>query len=196
MSPALAPEVDLRRRRLLRWLAVGPAALSLGLRDTLARAGDGLREGLAAPRTLSLVSTHTGERLSVRYFSAGRYVPDALERLYRLLRDHRTGDVSPIDPRLFDQLHALASCAGCAPRYEIISGYRSPATNARLRAASSGVARRSLHMEGRAIDVRLPGVDCARLRDLALDMGAGGVGYYAKSDFVHLDTGRVRSWSG
>lgn len=196
MPAVIPPGVDPRRRRLLQWFALGPAALSLGLRPALARAGDGVQEGLAAPRSLTLVSTHTGERLSVRYFDGSQYDPQALARLHHVLRDHRTGDVSPIDPRLFDQLHALAGCAECAPDYEIISGYRSPATNARLNANSSGVAKRSLHMEGRAIDVRLTGVSCARLRDLALDLRAGGVGFYARSNFVHLDTGRVRTWSG
>jgi uncharacterized protein YcbK (DUF882 family) len=132
----------------------------------------------------------------VSYFEGGGYVPEALHRLNRLLRDHRTGDVSAIDPQLFDQLHALAQCAGCTPRYEIISGYRSSATNEKLRKASTGVATRSLHMDGRALDVRLTGCDTAKLRDLALALQRGGVGYYRKSDFVHVDTGRVRSWTG
>lgn len=199
-SPAIRP-VDPRRRRLLQWLAAGPAVLALGARGGVAHAGtvldeDALGRASLTPRTLSLVSTHTGERLQVCYAEGGRYVPDALNRLNRLLRDHRSGDVAAIDPRLFDQMHALARCADCAPHYEIISGYRSPATNEKLRQASSGVATRSLHMDGRAIDVRLKGLSTAKLRDLALALRAGGVGYYAKSDFVHLDTGRVRSWTG
>lgn len=181
---------------LLRWLAIGPAALALGARERLAHAGGLLEETVLAPRALSMVSTHTGENLQVRYFEGGEYLPDALARLNRLLRDHRSGDVSPIDPKLFDQLHALATCAGCTPHFEIISGYRSPATNEKLRQGSSGVARRSLHMDGKAIDVRLGGVPTAKLRDLALALGGGGVGYYAKSNFVHLDTGRVRTWAG
>lgn len=188
--------VDPGRRRLLRWLAAGPAVLALGMREQLAHAGQVLEDEVLAPRTLTLVSTHTGERLAVRYFEGGQYLPDALTRLNHVLRDHRSGDVSAIDPRLFDQLHALARCAACAPHYEIISGYRSPATNEKLRQGSSGVASRSLHMDGRAIDVRLKGMSTARVRDLALSLKSGGVGYYQKSDFVHLDTGRVRSWSG
>jgi uncharacterized protein YcbK (DUF882 family) len=196
MRLTLIPTVDPRRRRLLRWLALGPVAVSMTLRDSLARADERLQQDLAAPRALSLVSTHTGEHVSVRYFADGQYDPLALQRLHHLLRDHRTGEAAPMDPRLFDQLHALAGCAECAPHYEIISGYRSPATNAKLHAQSNGVARHSLHMEGRAIDVRHTGVACNRLRDLALGMAAGGVGYYAKSNFVHLDTGRVRTWSG
>jgi uncharacterized protein YcbK (DUF882 family) len=185
------------RRRLLRWLAVGPAALSLALREQLALA-DGLRvEQLAlAPRELSLRNLHTGERLQVCYFDDGRYQPVALAQLNGLLRDHRSGQSAAIDPRLFDQLHTLAAGARCAPHYEIISGYRSPATNDQLRARSEGVARHSLHTEGRALDVRLRSVNCSRLRDLAIGQGLGGVGYYAASDFVHIDTGRVRTWTG
>jgi len=147
-------------------------------------------------RSISLVNTHTGEALSARYFEAGQYVTGSLRSLDHLLRDHRSGESHPIDPRLFDLLHSLALCAECEPRFEIISGYRSPASNAKLHSASSGVATRSLHMEGRAIDVRLAGARCSRLRDLAMGMQVGGVGYYAKSDFVHLDTGRVRFWAG
>lgn len=188
--------VDPGRRRLLQWLAAGPAVLTLGLREQLAHAGQTLEDEVLAPRALSMVSTHTGERLEVRYFEGGKYLPEALARLNHVLRDHRSGDVSAIDPRLFDQLHALARCAACAPHYEIISGYRSPATNEKLRQGSSGVASRSLHMDGRAIDVRLKGQPTARVRDLALALQSGGVGYYKKSDFVHIDTGRVRSWSG
>lgn len=185
------------RRRLLRWLAVGPAALSLALREQLALA-DGLAvERLAlAPRELSLRNLHTDERLQVRYFEDGRYQPAALAQLGKLLRDHRSGEVATIDPRLFDQLHVLAAGAACAPRYEIISGYRSPATNEKLRAQSNGVASRSLHTEGRALDVRLDSVSCSRLRDLAIGQRLGGVGYYAASNFVHVDTGRVRTWTG
>jgi uncharacterized protein YcbK (DUF882 family) len=132
----------------------------------------------------------------VHYCADGQYLPEALGKLDRLLRDHRSGEAHPIDPRLFDALHQLAGLAGREPEYEVISGYRSPASNAMLNANSSGVARNSLHMQGRAIDVRLRGVSCARLRDLAIPLQLGGVGYYAKSAFVHLDTGRVRSWSG
>lgn len=192
----LHPLPTVHRRRLLGWLAAGPVALSLAARGQLAFAGDAAAELLHAPRELSLENLHTGEKLQVRYFENGAYVPAALAGLNRVLRDHRSGETGMIDPKLFDQLHALAECARCAPHFQIISGYRSPATNEKLRASSTGVARRSLHMEGRAIDVRLPGTACSKLRDLALGMQAGGVGYYAKSNFVHLDTGRVRSWAG
>jgi uncharacterized protein YcbK (DUF882 family) len=188
------PSTD--RRRLLRWLAVGPVALSLAFRQKLALASDAALEVLHAPRHLSLLNLHTSEKLEVRYFENGNYVPGALAQLNHVLRDHRSGEAAAMDPKLFDQLHALAECARCAPHYQIISGYRSPASNAGLRKKSSGVAQHSLHMEGRAIDVRLAGTACHQLRDLALGMQAGGVGYYAKSNFVHLDTGRVRTWAG
>jgi uncharacterized protein YcbK (DUF882 family) len=184
------------RRRLLQWLVAGPAVLALGARGHKALAGEVPPEALA-PRELSMVSTHTGEALAIRYFQDGRYLPGALRQLNYLLRDFRTGAVKAIDPALLDRLHALAVCARCAPHYEIISGYRSPATNAMLRrTGGGGVAKHSLHMDGRAIDVRLSGTSCGKLRDLALEQQAGGVGYYAKSNFVHLDTGRVRSWTG
>lgn len=152
--------------------------------------------GALERREISLVSTHTGEQLSIEYFSGGSYRDQALAALNRLLRDHRSGDVSPIDPQLFDVLHDAAVLADREPKFEVISGYRSPHTNAMLNARSNGVARRSLHMEGKAIDVRLAGYRTDRLRDLALSLQRGGVGFYAKSDFVHLDTGRVRTWAG
>lgn len=151
---------------------------------------------LPATRELSLLNTHTGESLRMRYFEAGQCIPQALSKLDHLLRDHRSGDVHPIDPQLFDVLFRVAALNACAPRFEIISGYRSPVSNAQLRANSKGVAKNSLHMEGKAIDVRLAGVSCAKLRDVALTMCCGGVGYYARSNFVHLDTGRVRAWVG
>ena len=147
----------------------------------------------AAPRSISFYHTHTGERLSAVYFEAGSYVPDALQAMNHLLRDFRTGDVCEIDPPLFDTLHALNLACG-AGTFEIVSGFRSLRTNAMLRSHSNGVATHSLHTQGRAIDVRLTGRDTRRLRDAALALAQGGVGYYAGSDFVHVDTGRPRTW--
>lgn len=146
------------------------------------------------PRRLVLQNTHTGEVLDTTYSIDGQAQPVELGRLDWVFRDHRAGSVLPIDARLFDLLHELAAAAGVEPRYQIISGYRSPATNAMLVNASDGVSSRSLHMEGKAIDIRLLGLPLARLRDLALAERVGGVGYYPGSDFVHLDVGRVRSW--
>lgn len=146
---------------------------------------------------LAFVNTHTSESLRVVYREGPRYLTDALARIDHVLRDHRTDEVHPIDPALLDQLDRLAAMLGVGKDpYHVISGYRSPRSNAMLASRSGGVAKRSLHMEGRAIDIRIPGVPLARVREAALDMKAGGVGYYPGSDFVHLDTGRVRNWRG
>ena len=147
-----------------------------------------------ARRTLSFVHTHTGEQLSSVYFQDGQYQAAELERINQLLRDFRTGDVHPIDTGVLDILADLRVLADRDEPYEVISGYRSPLTNAALHRHSSAVAEHSLHLQGRAIDVRLPGFSTDRLRELALGMGRGGVGFYAQSDFVHLDNGRVRYW--
>jgi len=148
----------------------------------------------AQVRTLSFYHTHTGERLRLTYAERGRIIPEALEEVSNFLRDFRTGDRHQIDPGLLDVLHQLRDRAGSDGTYEIISAFRSPRTNQMLRNNSTGVAEGSLHMQGRAIDVRLRGVPTARLREIALDLKAGGVGYYPGSDFIHVDTGRVRFW--
>lgn len=145
-------------------------------------------------RLLSFVNTHTGDAFADAYWENGIYVPDAMAAINQVMRDHRSGEVHDIDPRLLDQLHRLRGDVSASSPFQIISGYRSPVTNAALHEASGGVATRSLHMEGRAIDIRVRGVDTARLRDAALAMQAGGVGYYQASDFIHVDTGRVRRW--
>lgn len=145
-------------------------------------------------RRLSFVNTHTGDTFADAYWENGNYVPDAMAAINHVMRDHRSNEAHDMDPRLLDQLHTLRGLVETQTPYQIISGYRSPATNAALHEASSGVATRSLHMDGRAIDIRVRGIDTARLRDAALGMGAGGVGYYQASDFIHVDTGRVRRW--
>jgi uncharacterized protein YcbK (DUF882 family) len=145
-------------------------------------------------RSLSFVHTHTGEMLSCVYYQEGGYDPATLARVNHFLRDFRTDEVHAIDPGVLDILFAVRSRAGRDDPFHVISGYRSPATNAWLRSSSSGVAKHSLHMEGRAIDIRLPGFPTRKLRDIALALRRGGVGYYPASDFVHLDTGRVRFW--
>ncbi len=167
--------------------------------------GAAARGALATPRRtdadvdeaarLAFVNTHTGESLDVVYREHGRYLTDAIAEIDRVLRDHRSGEVFPIDRALLDQLERLGALLGTGTRaFHVISGYRSPATNARLAARSGGVARHSLHMSGRAIDIRVPGVPLALMHRAALSMQAGGVGYYPRTDFVHLDTGRVRHW--
>lgn len=147
-----------------------------------------------APRTLAFENLHTGERLRATYWKGGTYDGGALADINHVLRDHRTGEVAPIDPALLDLLHRLHGVMGGAAPFQVISGYRSPKTNAALAAHSSGVARKSFHMLGMAIDVRLPGRSLRSLRDAALRLKEGGVGYYPKSDFVHLDVGPVRRW--
>jgi uncharacterized protein YcbK (DUF882 family) len=144
--------------------------------------------------SLTLLNTHTCESLCAAYRLGSEFDRDALARFSHLLRDHRDGSERPIDPPLFDILHDLAWRLGVDPHFEVISGYRSPETNALLHERSSGVASRSLHMDGKAIDVRLAGVKTRHLYDAALNLGRGGCGYYGKSDFTHLDTGRVRHW--
>jgi uncharacterized protein YcbK (DUF882 family) len=148
----------------------------------------------SAPLQLSLVNLHTGEKLAATYFEAGRYVPDALAALDWVLRDHRTGEVHPMAPGLLDLVAGLAGQVGRPDAVQVISGYRSSASNAALHANSSGVATRSLHMQGMPMDIRIPGVSLARLRDTAVALGRGGVGYYPGSDFVHVDVGKVRHW--
>lgn len=174
------------RRAFLRSMAAGVPALALGSVPLLA-APVGARE-------LRFLHTHTDERLRVEYHDGAGYLPDALSTVNRFLRDFRTGDVHPIDPALLDLLYGLATATGTSRSFEVISGYRSPATNQMLRQHSEGVASGSLHMQGMAIDIRLPDVPLAGLRRAALDARRGGVGFYPASQFVHVDTGRVRTW--
>ncbi len=145
-------------------------------------------------RHLLLHNTHTGETGQCVFAARGSYLADGLARANRLLRDHRTGDIHAIDPALLDLLHDLAEGLEVEPDYEIISGYRSPATNAMLRKRSSGVASRSYHMQGKAVDIRLRGVALSRLHRAALAQKRGGVGLYSGPGFVHVDTGPVRTW--
>jgi uncharacterized protein YcbK (DUF882 family) len=147
-------------------------------------------------RQLSFYHTHTGERLDVIYARNGVYVPSALEEINHFLFDFRTGDNAEIDPQLLDLIYDVREALGSDGTYQVISAYRSPTTNEMLRGRSqnSGVARNSQHLLGKAIDVRLEGIRTTTLRDTALAMKRGGVGYYEGSDFVHMDTGRPRSW--
>jgi uncharacterized protein YcbK (DUF882 family) len=175
-------EVD--RRCFLRTLLTAAPVLAL----------PGVSLASAPTRALGLHHLHTGERLDVTYMRAGQFVPAALASVDRVLRDFRSGESHPIDPRLLDLLHALKIATGSRRPFEVISGYRSPATNQQLRTRSEGVASGSLHMQGKAIDIRLPDVALTTVRDAAIALGLGGVGYYKASNFVHVDTGRVRAW--
>jgi uncharacterized protein YcbK (DUF882 family) len=181
----------LSRRRLLRTGGLLAGASAAGL-----LAGRGGAAEAVRGRRIALFNLHTSERLEVEYVRDGAYVPHALAAIEQILRDFRTGERHAIDPGLLDYLAAVAHALGVDPVFSVISGYRSAQTNARLHERGAGVAQHSLHIEGRAIDVRIAGVDCAALSAHALDLQRGGVGYYRASDFVHLDTGRVRSWNG
>jgi uncharacterized protein YcbK (DUF882 family) len=145
---------------------------------------------------LRMFHTHTGERIDVVYRQGNSYIPDAIARLNEFLRDHRTGAVHPYDPRLFDLLSTLEQTLGRpAAEIDVICGYRTPWSNGFLRQHSAGVALHSLHMEAEAIDIRIPGTSTWAVRNAALALHLGGVGYYPLSDFVHVDVGRVRQWS-
>lgn len=143
---------------------------------------------------IALLNLHTGERCDVVYREGSACVAGAMAQVNKVLRDHRTGEVHAIEPRLLDLLGVLAGRLDFAGPFHVISGYRSPASNAKLHAASSGVATKSLHMQGMAMDIRAPGRPLTAVRDTALAMKAGGVGFYPASDFVHVDVGRVRQW--
>lgn len=177
------------RRRFLRHAGV------LAATGATAWSASGRAATVSGARRLALVHTHTHERIDIVYAADPGYAPQALRALNHFLRDHYSGEVGVIDPALFDLLHRVQRELGCEQPFEVISGYRCPATNRRLRETrGGGVASRSLHMEGRAIDVRLPGVSLSDLRDAGLSLRAGGVGFYPGGPFVHLDTGRVRHW--
>jgi uncharacterized protein YcbK (DUF882 family) len=145
-------------------------------------------------KSIALQHPQTGEHLNITYFEQGRYHKDALLEIDYLLRDYHSDDIHPIDKALVDQLHDLKEQLGIRQPIQVVSGYRSPNTNAQLRHHSHRVAKHSLHMEGRAIDIRIDGVPTAVLKKAAVAMQRGGVGYYPRADFLHLDTGEVRLW--
>ena len=149
-----------------------------------------------APRLAHVHNLHTGESLRAVYYENGRYVPDALSELMKVLRDWRSGEEHLMDPRLFDVMHAVRAKLEVSAPFQVISGYRSAATNAMMHERSHGVAMNSQHVQGKASDVRLEGVELHHLRAAALELGAGGVGYYPVSNFVHMDVGPVREWIG
>ncbi|MGC3980036.1 MAG: DUF882 domain-containing protein [Steroidobacteraceae bacterium] len=184
------PELLLSRRSLLG--AIGGGLLLAPFAGLNAQALLPTRDS----RTLNFVHTHTGEKLSLNYWCDGAFQAQCVAPLNRFLRDFRTGEVANIDTGLLDILHQLQVLSDRDATFEIISAYRSPQTNAMLRKSSSEVAKKSLHMEGKAIDIRITGFSTKKLQQLALAHQQGGVGYYAKSNFVHVDTGRVRSWVG
>jgi uncharacterized protein YcbK (DUF882 family) len=185
--PGVEPVPALASRRLFLKGLVGIGVVAAVAPRALLADGKG-------ERVLSFFHTHTHERITVPYFADGSYLPGGLARLDSFLRDHRTGGEHPIDPALYDLLNDVRLATNARSPFQVISGYRSPQTNEMLRGHGRGVAGGSLHLKGRAIDVRLSDVKTVVLRDAGLELARGGVGYYGASDFVHLDTGRVRRW--
>ncbi|MCX4188194.1 YcbK family protein [Methylophaga sp. OBS4] len=185
---ALTTDTCQRRRRLLQ--------IGIGATATLAMPNAFANILKQPERTLSLHNLHTGEQVKATYWAEGQYQSAELQAINRVLRDHRTGDINDIDNDLIDMLNLLHQKMHGKQPFHVISGYRSPKTNAMLQQNSNGVAKKSLHMQGKAIDIRLPGRQLAELRKAAMKMKIGGVGYYPGSDFIHVDTGRVRSWQG
>jgi len=180
------PLANLNRREFL--------CLGAGVATTLLTPPAFAKISRQQERSLSFYHTHTGERTSTVYWAEGDYLDSGLEEINTILRDHRSGEVYSMDSRLLDLLFVLQSQVDSRKTYQIISGYRSPGTNETLRKKSSGVAKRSYHMQGKAIDVRLPGCDLKKLHSAALALKSGGVGYYPGSNFIHVDVGPVRHW--
>lgn len=195
------PELDLDRD-----VAVAPTALlarrsflGLGLAAFAGATLFGIDEAEAAlrapPRILSLHNVNTGEKARIEYWSKGRYQREGARKVAQFMRDYRSGETRAMDPKLLDLLHNLGRKLGHKGPIHIISGYRSPATNRMLRARDSeGVARVSYHTQGKALDIRVPGVPLSKVWRAARELKAGGVGYYPESDFVHIDVGPVRTW--
>lgn len=184
------PAID--RRNLLKASIV---AMGTGLVSTMTTpAMAAMRMPTMGSYKVSFRNAHTGESFNGVYRVGNKYLPDAFSQINHVLRDFRTGEEYPIDPRSIDIVFMLQNKTGTKTQFEVLSGYRSPKTNSMLRNASSGVAKNSLHMVGQAIDLRLEGYSTKKLRDVAIDLRAGGVGYYPRSDFVHVDSGKVRHW--
>ncbi len=176
-----------QRRSFLKSSALLASALSV---PAIGRAA----VALPHERTLRMYNTHTGETLRTVFWADGKFVPEAMNDVNKLLRDHRNNTIAQMDPKLLVLLDQVSTQAGGGKVLHIISGYRSPESNRKLAENSGGVAKHSMHLEGKAIDVRIPGYDLARLHKAALAAGGGGVGYYPDSQFVHMDTGRIRHW--
>lgn len=176
-----------QRRSFLKTSVVLASALSV---PALARAA------VVGPneRVLRLYNTHTGESIKSVFWAQGQFIPEAMQDINKLLRDHRNNTIANMDPELLLLLDKVSGKFGGTDVLHVISGYRSPESNAKLAAESGGVAKHSMHLEGKAIDIRMPGRDLASLRKAAMSLQAGGVGYYPDSQFVHMDTGRLRHW--
>ena len=185
---------QISRRRLL---VSGIAAAAIWNAPPLAWSGPYPARHADPPnRTLAFYNTHTQEQLQTIYWSQGEYIPSALADIDYLLRDHRANELTDMDLNLLNLLYAIRQKLDGTEPFHVISGYRSSQTNALLRRRSQGVAKNSLHMQGKAIDIRVPDYSSKTLWEVAISLRGGGVGYYARADFVHIDLGRVRSWSG
>jgi uncharacterized protein YcbK (DUF882 family) len=191
-GPLAKAKSTLFARRSLLKLGFGAAGACLAA-PSLAWADS---PAAADMRSVCLDNLHTGESMEAVYWEQGDYIPDVLDAVNNHLRDFRTGDVHPIDPRLLDLLDAVAAKTETKAKFQVISGYRSPATNAMLHERSAEVAKKSFHMSGMAIDIRLPDVQLDHLHAAATSLGRGGVGIYSASNFVHIDVGPVRAWRG
>jgi len=181
----------MNRRELVQSFALGGAAAII---PSLSWASLQNPSTPKQQRSVVLKSIHTGEAGEFKYMVDGELVRPELERMFKLLRDHRSGDIHPIDNHVIEQIRLLQTKLGKGSAVEIISGYRSPKTNAMLNSRSNGVAKKSMHMQGKAVDIHLPGVSISKLHEEAVALKAGGVGKYSRSGFVHIDSGRVRYW--
>lgn len=181
--------MTINRRQFLSWagavplIGCAPSALSYTMEPT------------PEHRALKLRNLHTGEKVNVTYFEHGDYLIDGLAEIYLLMRDHRENLIAPIDIRLLDQLHATQQKLDTQKEILLVSAYRSPETNQKLREQGAGVAKHSLHMSGQALDFRIPGLSLRQVHKATLASTFGGVGYYSRAGFVHMDTGRKRRWS-
>jgi uncharacterized protein YcbK (DUF882 family) len=184
------------RRKFLGFGVIATAAVAVTTisNPVCAAAFQGRDDRFDGARKISFRNSHTGETFSGVYRVGDKYLPDAFERINIVLRDFRSNELFPIDPRAIDIIYSVHQMTDRVDPYEILSGYRCPKTNAGLRKHGEGVAKNSLHMTGQAIDLRLPGFNTKQIRNIAVSLKAGGVGYYPKSDFVHMDTGDVRIW--
>jgi len=187
--------MSLNRRQFLQWVSSAPLAspLLLGAPNVFATPAPSI-EPQEEHRQLKLRSLHTGETANVTYWEQGEYSIDALADIFLLMRDHRENRIAPIDIQLLDQLHSIQQKLSSSKEILLVSGYRSPQTNAKLREAGKGVAKQSLHMSGRAMDFRIPGLNLRQVHKATLASTIGGVGYYGRSGYIHMDTGRKRRW--
>ncbi len=192
MKSAQSPLVDSHRRLFSAGLGIGLGSLAAAPSVAVAEAA--AMVSAQPERRLRLANAHTWEKLDLVYWAEGKYNPESMAEINHLMRDHRANRSKAMDVNLIDQLHALVTALDTKERVHVLSGYRTPETNARLRSRSKAVAKYSLHMDARAMDFNIPGKNAKTIHKAAMAMNAGGVGLYSRSGFVHIDTGRVRSW--